>query len=79
MDEKLIWELDHIDLKECQDRMRIDRETFKMIIDDKILIEIVMNDITEEKVDAITNAANSHLAHGGGLAGAIVRKGGRVI
>lgn len=40
---------------------------------------VVRGDITEEPVDAIVNAANSQLAHGGGVAGAIVRKGGRVI
>lgn len=40
---------------------------------------VVKGDITEEQVDAIVNAANSQLAHGGGVAGAIVRKGGRVI
>jgi O-acetyl-ADP-ribose deacetylase (regulator of RNase III) len=39
----------------------------------------VLGDITAEEVDAIVNAANSQLQHGGGVAGAIVRKGGRVI
>jgi O-acetyl-ADP-ribose deacetylase (regulator of RNase III) len=39
-------------------------------------LEIVQGDITEEPVDAIVNAANSHLQHGAGVAGAIVRKGG---
>ena len=36
-------------------------------------------DLAVEKVDAIVNAANGHLAHGGGVAGAIVRRGGSVI
>ncbi len=42
-------------------------------------LRLVQGDITERDVDAIVNAANSHLQHGGGVAGAIVRKGGRVI
>ncbi len=43
------------------------------------LIRIVHGDITEEQVDAIVNAANEYLKHGGGVAGAIVRKGGYII
>ncbi len=39
-------------------------------------IKLVQGDITEETVDAIVNAANSYLQHGGGVAAAIVRKGG---
>ncbi|MBI5830948.1 MAG: macro domain-containing protein [Armatimonadetes bacterium] len=40
---------------------------------------ICRGDLTAEPVAAIVNAANSHLAHGGGVAGAIARRGGAVI
>ncbi len=39
-------------------------------------LQIVQGDITQERVDAIVNAANQHLQHGGGVAGLIARKGG---
>jgi O-acetyl-ADP-ribose deacetylase (regulator of RNase III) len=42
-------------------------------------IEVRQADITKLDVDAISNAANTDLQHGGGVAGAIVRTGGRVI
>ncbi len=42
-------------------------------------LRLVQGDITLRDVDAIVNAANSHLQHGGGVAGAIVRRGGQVI
>jgi O-acetyl-ADP-ribose deacetylase (regulator of RNase III) len=42
-------------------------------------IEVVEGDITELEVDAIANAANTELRHGGGVAGAIVGAGGAEI
>lgn len=42
-------------------------------------LEVVQADLVEEDVDAIVNAANSQLAHGGGVAGAIARAGGPAI
>ncbi|MGD0651525.1 MAG: macro domain-containing protein [Verrucomicrobiia bacterium] len=42
-------------------------------------LELVQGDITALQVDAIVNAANVHLQHGGGVAWAIVRKGGHEI
>lgn len=43
------------------------------------MIKLVRGDITERNTDAMVNAANSYLKHGGGVAAAIVRKGGSTI
>ena len=43
------------------------------------VLRLVKGNITERNVDAIINAANSYLKHGGGVAAAIVRKGGTII
>jgi len=43
------------------------------------VLELVEGDITEMETDAIVNAANARLILGGGVAGAIRRKGGPTI
>jgi O-acetyl-ADP-ribose deacetylase (regulator of RNase III) len=54
--------------------MELYRVSFKDIV-----IKVILGDITEESTDAIVNPANNYLKHGGGVAGAIVRKGGSII
>jgi O-acetyl-ADP-ribose deacetylase len=42
-------------------------------------LEVMAADVTKLEVDAIANAANTQLAHGGGVAGAISRAGGPAV
>jgi O-acetyl-ADP-ribose deacetylase (regulator of RNase III) len=54
------------------------KEIIKEIQNGKTL-RLVQDDIAKRRVDTIVNPANSHLKHGLGVAGAIVRNGGDII
>jgi O-acetyl-ADP-ribose deacetylase (regulator of RNase III) len=43
------------------------------------IMRLVEGDITSRCVDVVVNAANSYLKHGGGVAAAILKKGGQII
>lgn len=54
-------------------------ELLRCRVTDRVKLLVLKGDLTASNADAIVNAANSRLMHGGGLAGAIVRNGGSVI
>ena len=49
------------------------------VLKNGVVLSLYKGVITDKRVDAIVNAANEYLQHGAGVAGAIVRKGGRQI
>ena len=51
----------------------------KYQLSNEVKLSLYQGDITDERVDTIVNAANEWLRHGGGVAAAIVSKGGRQI
>jgi O-acetyl-ADP-ribose deacetylase (regulator of RNase III) len=57
----------------------VNQVLFELAFPSGHMLQLLQGDITADKVDAIVNAANSHLQHGGGVAGIISRKGGLAI
>ena len=54
-------------------------EQVRIEMSPKTEVVVIAGDLTAQAVDAIVNAANNRLQHGGGVAAAIVRAGGRII
>jgi len=54
-------------------------EIINKIFIKNIAVRVIRGDLTQSNVDAIVNAANSYLQHGGGVAAAIVSRGGQII
>ena len=52
------------------------KKEYRGILNGWLDVSVNLGDITNEDVDAITNAANEYLSHGAGVAGAIMRRGG---
>ncbi|KAL6051819.1 Macro domain-containing protein [Balamuthia mandrillaris] len=65
---------------EAAEEEREDRSTSQLLREHRTqcgrILQVRHGDITGEAVDTIVNAANTHLAHGAGVAGAIMRSGG---
>jgi len=66
--DNILWEITNI--------VRIIEEDAMKVNIKNCVLELLEGDITEMASDAIVNAANSHLILGGGVAGAIRKKGG---
>jgi O-acetyl-ADP-ribose deacetylase (regulator of RNase III) len=71
--------INSITIKEITWFIIMTNKSRKFSISSDQTLEVIQGDITNEKVDAIVNAANSQLMHGGGVAGAISRRGGDII
>ncbi|HXW00078.1 MAG TPA: macro domain-containing protein, partial [Anaerolineae bacterium] len=59
--------------------MSVQMVLFEYTLSTGQIIRVVQGDLTVETSEAIVNAANEWLQHGGGVAGAIRRQGGEVI
>ncbi|XP_051841366.1 protein mono-ADP-ribosyltransferase PARP9-like [Antechinus flavipes] len=62
-------------LKSAMDSAKV----FRTMLSSQIELSVWKDDLTNHPVDAVVNAANENLWHGGGLALALLRKGGPIV
>jgi putative ATPase len=59
--------------------LKVEQGSLRMSLKNNVVVNVCQGDMLHQQTEVIVNSANDQLAHGGGLARAILTAGGRVI